>query len=91
MMAGADFRLDRAGIGEILRSADMANAIAEATDAIGDELRARGVDDVYVDAYVSDRAAAIVTIPHSASAELVDGRLVDAATAAGLDVRPSRA
>lgn len=91
MMAAAEFRLDRAGIGEILRSPDMATAIAEATDAIGDELRARGVDDVYVDAYVSDRAAAIVTISHSASTELVDGRLVDAATAAGLEVRPSRA
>lgn len=89
-MAGASFNLDRAGIGEILRSADMAKAVGEATDALAGELRARGVDDVYVDTYVSDRAAATVTIPTTASAELVDGVLIDAATAAGLDVRPYR-
>lgn len=83
----ADFELDRAGIGEILRSDDMASAVRAAADAVADNLRARGVDAVYVDTYTTDRAAASVTIPFSAGDELKNGRLIDAATAAALDVR----
>lgn len=85
-----DFELDRAGIGEILRSDEMASAVRAAADAVADNLRARGVADVYVDTYTTDRAAASVTIPFSYDDELKNGRLIDAATVAALDVRSGR-
>lgn len=81
------FKPDAGGIGEVLRSAPMAAAVGEAAQALASELQARGVADVWVDHYVTDRAAAAVTIPFSYDDELKNGRLVDAATAAGLDVK----
>lgn len=83
----AAFELDYAGVGEILRSPEMAAAVAEAAGAVAAELNQRGVATVYVDHYVTDRAAASVTVPASRASELVSGRLLDAATRAGLDVR----
>lgn len=80
------FEADSKGIGEILRDAPMAAAVAAAAEAVADELRARGVDTVYIDYYVTDRAAAAVSIPASVGAELKSGRLLDAASAAGLEI-----
>lgn len=80
------FEPDGQGIGEILRGAPMAAAVAAAAEAVADELRARGVETVYVDYYTTDRAAAAVSIPSSVGAELKSGRLLDAASAAGLEI-----
>lgn len=86
-MAGSEFKLDQKGIGEILRGAPMAAAVDAAAQAVASELRARGIDAVYVDHYVTDRTAAAVSIPSSVGDELKRGRLLDAASAAGLEVR----
>lgn len=85
-MAGAEFKLDEKGIGEILKGAPMAAAVEAAAQAVASELRARGAE-AYVDLYVTDRAAAAVSIATSVGDELKRGRLVDAASAAGLEVR----
>lgn len=87
MAGGATFEPDRDGIAELLRSPDMAAAVGEAANTVAAELRDRGVTDIYMDPYVSDRAGVIVTIAQTNSEELVNGLLIDAATAAQLDVR----
>lgn len=79
------FEPDGKGIGEILRGAPMAAAVSAAAEAVAEELRSRG-ETVYVDYYVTDRAAAAVRIPSSIGAELKNGRLLDAASAAGLEI-----
>lgn len=84
-MSSSEFKLDAKGIGEILRGAPMAAAVDDAAQAVASELRARGTE-AYVDHYVTDRAAAAVRILSSPGDELKRGRLLDAASAAGLEI-----
>lgn len=89
-----EFKLDRAGVGEILRSAEMAAVVDDLAEQLAAQVRA-GISDpdvaaaVDVDSYVTDRAAAAVTIVHPAGMALQarNGVLTRAAAAAGLDVR----
>lgn len=87
LAGGGSFELDEDGIGEILRSPQMAGIVREAANAVAVEAGLRGADQVWVDHYQTDRAAAAVTIPYSRDDEIKYGILIDAATAAGLDVR----
>lgn len=87
LAGGGSFELDEEGVGEILRSSQMTGIVREAANAVAVEVGLRGVDRVWVDHYKTDRSAASVTIPYSADSELKYGVLIDAATAAGLDVR----
>lgn len=88
------FTLDRAGVGEILRSAEMAGAVDELARQIAADVRA-GIadpdvaDTVDVDSYVTDRAAASITIAHPMGMPLQakHGVLTGAAASLGLDVR----
>ncbi|UVT24972.1 hypothetical protein NXT08_22485 [Rhodococcus pyridinivorans] len=85
------FRLDRAGVGEILKSDPvraMCNGVAEQVAGI---VRAEVGDDVevLVRPYTLDRAAASVVIadPEGALMQARDGNLTRAAAAVGLEVR----
>jgi hypothetical protein len=77
-----ELHLDYDGIGQILRSSEMAGAIGEIANGI-----AADVDGV-VSTYTTDRAAASVTVSgrNALDRELIEGRLADAARARGLDV-----
>lgn len=87
LAGGGSFELDEDGVGEILRSSQMVGIVREAANAVAVEAGLRGASQVWVDHYQTDRAAASVTIPYSPDSELKYGILIDAATAAGLDVR----
>lgn len=86
---GVEVRLDYKGIGEVMRSAAIQGVMAEAANALAQELGARGVDKVYVDTYTTDRGAASVTIPDykAEGAEAKYGLLSEAARAIGLEVK----
>lgn len=87
---GATFELDEDGVGDILRSPEMSGLVREAANGLAAELGARGVEQVWVDRYVTDRAAASVTVPYDRDTEAKQGTLIDAATAVGLEVRSGR-
>ena len=79
-MAANTFRLNRKGVGEILKTefVDEINRIAtEMADDIGDEAE--------VSFYTTDRGAASVTVP--AELQATEGALTRAATKVGLEVR----
>lgn len=86
--------IDYAGIGEILKSREMAAAIDDLADDIAAGVR-DGIADpdiaaaVGVESYTTDRAAAAVTIAHPAglAIQAKHGALTRAAAAAGLDVK----
>lgn len=86
----ARIRIDYAGLGEVLRSREMAQAVDDLAEAIADGVRA-GISDpliaatVEVDHYTTDRAAAAVTIAHPAglAIQAKHGALTRAAAAAG--------
>lgn len=88
---GATFELDEDGVGDLLRSSEMGGLVREAAHAVAAEVGRRGVETVWVDNYVTDRAAASVTVPYDRDTESKYGVLVDAATAAGLQVRSAGA
>lgn len=78
--------LDYGALGEVLRSADLGGAMADAAGAVASELRSRGIDAT-VETYTTDRAAASVSMPLEAEGmELKYGTLTDAARAAGFEV-----
>lgn len=87
---GAIFELDEDGVGDVLQSPAMAGIVREAAHGVALEVGRRGVERVWVDNYVTDRAAASVTVPYDRDTEAKYGILLDAATAAGLEVRSSR-
>lgn len=84
-----DFRLDSAGIAEILKSAEMQAAVTGLAESIAGDVRSQvGDAEVVVDEYMTDRAAASVTIKHPKGLLLQarDGVLTRAASSAGLEV-----
>jgi len=91
-MAASKLRLDRPGIVEMLRSAGVAAAIEGAAESVARNVSesARNGDPipVKVGTYVTDRAAAGVTMAHPAGLgiEAKRGSLSRAASAAGLEV-----
>jgi hypothetical protein len=85
-MSLVEFRLDRAGIAEVLKSEPMRALVDEAAGKVADGARAAAPGaDVDVQPYTSDRqgATVMVTRPGSADPEEV---LTRAARAAGLEV-----
>lgn len=82
-------KLDTAGVGEVLKSGEMAAVITGLAQSVAANV-ARG--DVVVDSYVTDRAAASVTIrePQAMLWQARDGILTKAASAAGLEVTERR-
>lgn len=80
-------KLDTAGVGEVLKSGEMASAINALAASV-----AGGVSvpaEVTVDSYTTDRAAASVTIKDARGMlwQARDGVLTRAAAGAGLEVR----
>lgn len=85
-MARDNFRLDAAGIGQVLRSPAMAAAVQEAAAGVAAALPSKAT--VYVHPIVTDRAGAVVILAgHTAAAESKSGILASAATQAGLEFR----
>jgi hypothetical protein len=91
--SGSQFRLDRAGIREILTSQPVRDMVDSASAQVAANLRASLRPDiaetVQVSSYTSDRAAASVAICHPAgkAMQAKHGSLTRAATAVGLEVR----
>ncbi|AZV00739.1 hypothetical protein SEA_KIKO_11 [Gordonia phage Kiko] len=94
-MADWDFRLDRRGAGEILKSAEVAQGVKALADKVRD-LVDRDVNDdpddqidVIVSTSTTDRAKADVTIAHPRGLQLQAkrGALTKAAAKLGLEVR----
>lgn len=90
-MADVEFRLDRAGIREILKSDPVREAIDAKADEIAAAVRAQlpGDAEVRVDSYTTDRAAASVVIAdvRGMAWQARDGVLTRAAGSVGLEVR----
>lgn len=89
----AKLRLDHPGIAAILKSAEVAGVVDGAAASVGSaasgHVTAQGVTiPVVVDSYVTDRAAAGVTLRHPAglAVEAKHGVLAGAAAATGLEV-----
>lgn len=91
--SGVQFRLDRAGVRELLTSQpvrDMVNGAGEqVAAALRSSLRPDIADTVSVASYTSDRAAVSVAICHPAgkAMQAKHGSLSRAAAAVGLEVR----
>lgn len=85
-----DFKLDRAGIRQLLKSPRLAAVVNEQASDIARRVRAAVPDaeDVKVDHYTTDRAAASVTIKDVRGRlwQARDGVLTRAAAAGGLEV-----
>jgi hypothetical protein len=83
----SDFHLDRAGIGEILKT-NCRGPIDQLAAQIAANVDSRG-KPVEVRAYTTDRAAAAVSIAHPAGKAIQAkyGALTRAAAAAGLEVK----
>lgn len=87
-------RLDRVGMGLMLKSAGMAAVIAETAEAVASNARQNpGVQkhaaEIKVETYTTDRAAAAVLIkdPIGMGIQAKYGALTQAAGSQGLDVR----
>lgn len=93
-MADIEFRLDRQGVGEILRGQEAADVVHDYAERIRDivdrEVNDDSDDDIGVvtGSYTTDRAAADVTIEHPRGQELQakHGVLTKAAAMVGLEV-----
>lgn len=90
-MAKPPFRLDRKGVGEVLKGTFTAQ-INELAEKLADEVRATIADDsvpVEMEAYTTDRGAAMVTIADARGLELqaTQGALTRAAAKVGLEVK----
>ena len=79
-MSRPKFKLNYKGGGEVLKQ-----LAAEAVNAKAREVAAAAAQDVEVEEYTTDRAAASVSVPAEQQAK--DGALTRAAAAAGLEVR----
>lgn len=85
-------RLDSAGVRQVLRSAEVRDAVTDAAHGVAATVIGRlppdVLDGVVVDDYTTDRAAASVTIrdPRARLWEARDGILTGSALAEGLDV-----
>lgn len=86
-----DFRLDRDGIRDLLKSNALADPVHELAERIANQVRGAVPEngDVVVDDYTTDRKASSVTIRHPAALALQarDGILTRAAASVGLEVR----
>lgn len=80
MASRPTFTRDHAGIGEILKSAEAAAIVAAAAR----DMAAQIGPDAEVNEYMTDRAAASVSVP--AEMQTRDGALTRAAAAVGLQV-----
>lgn len=90
-MSSVEFRLDRRGVREVLRSPEMRRMVDTAAGQIADHVRANLPEQVEVDVthYTTDRAAASVTIldGRSMAWQANDGILTRAAGSLGVEVR----
>ena len=77
----ARFRLDRAGVAEVLKSAEATALMNETARAVAANIG----EDAEVSEYTTDRRAASVSVPAEMQAR--DGALTRAAAAVGLEVR----
>ncbi|MBM4626663.1 hypothetical protein GS453_24895 [Rhodococcus hoagii] len=89
-MAQKPFRLNRAGVGKILKQEKLATAVTAVAQQIGGAVRGRVGADVVVrvDPYTTDRGAAAVVIAdrYGAAMQASDGALTKAAASVGLSV-----
>lgn len=78
-------KLDRAGVAELLKSAEFAAAVHGVAESIRGNVEA---EDVVVDDYTTDRAASSVTVrePDALARQARDGILTRAASGAGVEV-----
>lgn len=83
-----DFKLDRGGVRQLLKSPAIRRPVHDAAEDIAARLGLDPDVEVVVDDYTTDRVASSVTIKHPAGLlwEVRDGVLSRAAAAAGLEV-----
>lgn len=85
-----DVRLDSKGIAQVLKSGEVAIAVRDLAESVATQVRAiqPDADEVVVDSYQTDRAAASVTIKDARGRlwAVRDGLLFRAAAANGLEV-----
>jgi hypothetical protein len=89
----ADVRLDSDGIAALLKSSGVADVVGEFAETTATNARgAKPGADIVVDRYVTDRAAASVTIrePRARHWQVTEGILTRAAAGAGLEVKERR-
>lgn len=86
MSRGFELHLDYGAVGNVLRSSDVAAVMRHKAEEVAAIVRPSATE-TFVDDYVTDRAAASVTvIDWDEAHELKYGDLTDAAAAAGLEV-----
>jgi len=80
-------KLDRAGVAELLKSAEFAAAVHGIAESIRGNVQVNDAE-VVVDDYTTDRAASSVTIKHPQALawQARDGVLTRAASGAGVEV-----
>lgn len=98
MEAAVTVRLNRAGVAAVLKSASVAGAVRGKAEEVAANVRAQGIMvegtpgdvalPVEVTSYITDRAAASVTIAHPSgvAVQAKYGALTKAAAEAGLEV-----
>lgn len=95
MPRGLALLLDHQGIGSLLKSAEMQQVVREVANTVAGNVSSQGLTatsggglPVEVNTYITDRAAAAVTITHPAGLAMQAkyGALTKAAAAAGLEV-----
>ncbi|QTU64220.1 hypothetical protein [Streptomyces scabiei] len=86
-----DFRLDAAGVREVLRGAEVRQLVDGVAEEIAGRVRGNVPDDVVVSVkgYTTDRGAASVTVQdvRAMAWQARDGILTRAAAAAGVEVK----
>lgn len=86
-----DFRLDAAGVREVLKGTELRAAVDSLADQIAGHVRGNVPADVVVSvkAYTTDRGAASITVQdvRAMAWQARDGILTRAASAAGLEVK----
>lgn len=85
----ADFKLDSAGLADVLVSPGVAKVIHQTAETVASQVRGQKPDaEVVVDDATTDRAASYVTIKDARGRlwQVQDGILTRAAAAAGLEV-----
>ena len=90
-MAKRPFRLDKRGVGQLLKG-DLGRAATAAAHKLADQVRSEYPDmaaDVDVEEYTTDRGAASVMVKNSRARELQvrEGLLTKAAANVGLEVK----
>ena len=85
-----NFKLDSPGIRQIMKSGEIAAMTRRVAESIANKVRAQHPDaEIKVDSYVTDRAAASVTINDVRGRlwQVRDGVLTRAAASEGIEVR----